>query len=110
MIKVNTKNKIEDNVSSARHKSNYDTDSINRALERAIKDDKFVSNAIKLLNGIHFPAFKNNIVDYVRSISTIDKDVISLFESLDGYIKFKDAYHIQKALKRIFQQRKKNIK
>src|ERR671931_106712 len=108
MIKVNTKDKIEDNnISSARHKSTYDTDSINRALERAIKDDKFVSNAIKLLDGIHFPAYKNNIVDYVRSISTIDEDVIPLFESLDGYIKFKDPYHIQKALEENIPARKK---
>ena len=53
MIKVNTEDKIEDNnISSARHRSTYDTDSINRALERAIKDDTFVSNAIKLLKGI----------------------------------------------------------
>jgi hypothetical protein len=106
MIKVNTKNKIEDNVSSARHKSAYDTDSINRALERAIEDDKFVTNAIKLLDGIHFPAFKNNILDYVRSITT-DTDMISLFESLDGYIKFKDPYHVQKAIEENIPAKKK---
>ena len=110
MIKVNAKkNKgnLEDNVTSARHKSTYDTDSINRALERAIKDDKFVSNAIKLLNGIHFPAFKNNIIDYIRSIVTTDKDMISLFESLDGYIKYKDPYHVQKALEENIPAKKK---
>jgi endonuclease V-like protein UPF0215 family len=110
LIKVNTKKnkgKLEDNVSSAIHKSTYDTDSMNRALERAIEDHKFLSNAIKLLNGIHFPAFKNNIVDYVRSITTIDKDVISLFESLDGYIKFKDPYHVQKALEENIPAKKK---
>jgi hypothetical protein len=110
MIKVNTKKnkgKLENNVSSARHKSYYNTESINRALERAIKDDKFVTNAIKLLNGIHFPVFKNNIVDYVRSITTTDTDMISLFESLDGYIKFKDAYHVQKALEENIPAKKK---
>jgi hypothetical protein len=108
MIKVNTKNKVEDNVSSAGNKSTtYDTDSINRALDRAIKDDKFVGNAIKLLNGMQFPAFKNNIVEYVRSIAIIDKDAISLFESLDGYIKYKDLYHIQKALEENIPAKKK---
>jgi hypothetical protein len=108
MIKVNPKNKVEDNVSSARHKSTtYGTDSINRALERAIKDDKFVGNAIKLLNGMQFPAFKNNIVDYIKSITSIDKDVISLFESLDGYIKYKDPYHVQKALEENIPSKKK---
>src|SRR5919198_1653288 len=111
MVKVvnakKNKGNLEDNVTSARHKSTYDTDSINRALERAIKDDKFVSNAIKLLNGIHFPAFKNNIIDYIRSIVTTDKDMISLFESLDGYIKYKDPYHVQKALEENIPAKKK---
>jgi hypothetical protein len=108
MIKVNNKNSIEDNnnIVSSRHESTYDTDSINLALERAIKDDAFVSNAIKLLNGIQFPAFKNNIVEHVRSV-TRDKDMISLFESLDGYIKFKDAYHVQKALEENIPAKKK---
>jgi hypothetical protein len=106
MIKVNTENRIEDNVNSAGHKSTYDTDSINSALERAIKDNKFVSNAIKLLNGMQFPAFKNNIVEYVRSVTT-DKDMISLFESLDGYIKFKDPYHVQKAIEENIPTKKK---
>src|ERR687888_1266013 len=111
MVKVvnakKNKGNVEDNVSSVRHKSTYNTDSINRALERAIKDDKFVSNAIKLLNGIHFPAFKNNIIDYIRSIVTTDKDMISLFESLNGYIKYKDPYHVQKALEENIPAKKK---
>lgn len=105
MIKVNTKNN-EDNASSVRHKSTYGTDSINHALQRAIKDDTFVSNTIKLLNGMQFPAFKNNIVDYVRSVTT-DKDMISLFESLDGYIKFKDPHHVQKAIEENIPSKKK---
>ena len=46
---------------------------------------------------MQFPVFKKNILEYVRGI-TKDTDIISLFESLDGYIKFKDAYHVQKAL------------
>jgi hypothetical protein len=107
MTKVNSKNKREDNIRSANHKSTYNTDSINRALERAIKDDTFVSNAIKLLNGMQLPAFKNNIIDYVRSIADIDKDIISLFESLDGYIKFKDPYHVQKAIEENIPEKKK---
>ena len=107
MTKANSKNKREDNIRSANHKSTYNTNSINRALERAIRNDKFVSNAIKLLNGMQFPAFKNNIIDYIRSIAAIDKDVISLFESLDGYIKFKDPYHVQKAIEENIPAKKK---
>ena len=36
-------------------------------------------------------------VDYVTK-TTKDSDVISLFESLDGYIEFKDQHHVQRAL------------
>jgi len=28
----------------------------------------------------------------------MDSDIISLFETLDGYIEYKDKYHVQKAL------------
>ena len=89
--------------SSSAHKPAHNSDSINRALERAISDEQFLNSAIKLLlkdddrRRMQFPAFKKNILDHVRGI-TKDTDIISLFESLDGYIKFKDAYHVQKAL------------
>lgn len=46
---------------------------------------------------MNFPAFKNNIIDHIKK-GTKDPDVISLFESLDGYIHFRDQNHVQKAL------------
>jgi hypothetical protein len=46
---------------------------------------------------MEFPAYKNNILDHVRE-GTADSNVIALFQGLDGYIKFKDLYHVQKAL------------
>src|ERR687887_427723 len=56
---------------------------------------------------MRFPTFKNNIIDHIRSIAAIDEDVISLFESPDGYIKFKDPYHVQKALEENIPAKKK---
>ena len=106
---LNDNNSSDNNSSSSRissssaHKPAHNSDSINRALERAISDEQFLNSAIKLLlkdddrRRMQFPAFKKNILDHVRGI-TKDTDIISLFESLDGYIKFKDAYHVQKAL------------
>ena len=106
---LNDNNSSDNNSSSTRissssaHKPAHNSDSINRALERAISDEQFLNSAIKLLlkdddrRRMQFPAFKKNILDHVRGI-TKDTDIISLFESLDGYIKFKDAYHVQKAL------------
>jgi hypothetical protein len=49
------------------------------------------------LRGLNFPAFKNNITDHIKK-ATKDPDVVSLFESLDGYIQYRDQYHVQKAL------------
>ena len=40
---------------------------------------------------------RNNIIDHIKKI-TKDPDVVSLFESLDGYIQYRDQYHVQKAL------------
>jgi hypothetical protein len=46
---------------------------------------------------MQFPAFKKDILNYI-SIASNDTDVISLFQSLDGYIKFKDIYQVRKAI------------
>ena len=52
---------------------------------------------------------KEEILDYISRVSN-DTDVISLFQSLDGYLKFKDIYHVQKRLKKIILQIKQNIR
>src|SRR5437868_12602512 len=84
-------------VGAARHPPTYDAESINRAVERAANDPDFIDYSMSLLKGLRFPAFKNNIIEYARSINA-DQHVISLLQSLDGYIKFRDEYHIKKSL------------
>jgi len=94
----NSKEKISDSdIGAVRHEPKFDADSLNRAVQRAVSDENFLSRSIKLLEGLKFPAFKNNIVNYATR-ATKDSDVLSLFESLDGYIEFKDLHHVQKAL------------
>ncbi len=94
----NSKEEISDSdIGVVRHMPKYDAGSLNRAVERAVNDENFLSSSIKLLEGLKFPAFKYNIVDYVSKV-TKDSDVLSLFESLDGYLEFKDQHHVQKAL------------
>jgi len=56
----------------------------------------FLTSCLDLLEGLKFPALKNSII-YVKRAS-MDSDIISLFETLDGYIEYKDKYHVQKAL------------
>ena len=94
---ANTKDKSKNSVRTVRHKPIYDSNSLNNAMDRSINDQNFLDSSLDLLAGLKFPAFKSNIVDYVKE-STSDSDVISLFESLDGYIQFRDQYHVRKAL------------
>lgn len=88
----------KDTIDSSVHRSEFDTEKLNRATERvAGGDDDFLDRAIGQLEGLEFPAFKHKVLEHVRS-KTQDQDIIGLFESLDGYIAFKDAYHIRKIL------------
>ena len=97
MTDMETKDNSKTNVSSIEHDSTYDTNNINKAVEKGSRDANFLNYAASLLAKMQFPAFKNNILEYINKVTT-DTNVIALFESLDGYIKFRDVYHVQKAL------------
>jgi hypothetical protein len=97
MTDIETKDNSKTNVSSIKHDPTYDTNIINKAVEKGSRDANFLSYATSLLAKMQFPAFKNNILEYINKVTT-DTNVIALFESLDGYIKFRDVYHLQKAL------------
>jgi hypothetical protein len=95
----------KDTVGSARHMPEQDAARINRAVEKAARDPDFIDYAVAQLRGLKFPTFKNNIIDYAKSIS-VDQDVIALFESLNGYMEFRDLYHVQKAIEENSPQKK----
>jgi hypothetical protein len=97
MTDIETKDNSKTNVSSSKHDPTYDTNIINKAVEKGSRDANFLNYAVSLLAKMQFPAFKNNILDYINKATT-DTNVIALFESLDGYIKFRNVYHVQKAL------------
>lgn len=84
----------------------HDAESINRAVEKAANDPDFIDYAVSQLRGLRFPAFKNNIIDYARSINA-DQEVISLLQSLNGYIEFRDEYHVEKSLEQNSAAKKK---
>lgn len=96
----------KDTVGSARHVPEQDAARINRAVEKAARDQDFIDYAVAQLRGLKFPAFKNNIIDYAKSISA-DPDVVALFESLNGYMEFRDLYHVQKAIEENSPQKKR---
>jgi hypothetical protein len=106
------KDKAKDSIDAAKHMPTYDTKRINRVVERAASSPDFVSHAVAKLAGLAFPAFKHNIIDHVRSINTDDDeeqdDIVVLFESLNGYIQFRDPYHVQKAIEENIPSKKKD--
>jgi uncharacterized protein YktA (UPF0223 family) len=85
-----------DDIRSVRHVSNLDTNSINKATEKASADRNFITDAVKQLEDFDFPAYKAQMIQFLKDKSA-DKDIISLFESLSGYRLYKDLYHVKKA-------------
>jgi hypothetical protein len=110
------KDKTKESIDASKHLPAYDATRINRAIEKATTNPDFVNRAVAQLTGLTFPAFKHNIIDHVRSITSStndDKggeqdDIVALFESLDGYIQFHDQYHVQKAFEENISSRKKD--
>jgi hypothetical protein len=109
------KDRTKESIDAAKHVPAYNSTRINRAVERAARNPDFVNRAVAQLAGLTFPAFKHNIIDHVKSINTHEKDkeqkdddIVALFESLDGYIQFRDPYHVQKALEENIPSKKKD--
>ena len=94
------KEEISDgDIGAVRHESKVDAGSLNRAVQRAVNDENFLSSSIKLLEGLKFPTFKNSILDYAAK-ATKDPDVLSLFESLNGYTESSKIHIMYKKLLR----------
>jgi hypothetical protein len=104
------KDRSKESIDATKHGPAYDAARINRAIEKAANDPDFVNRAVAQLAGFAFPAFKHNIVDYVKGMNADEKeeDVVALFESLNGYIQFRDQYHVQKALEENVPEKKKD--
>ena len=106
------KDRAKESIDASKHIPAYDATRINRVLERAARNPDFVNRAIAQLAGLTFPAFKHNIIDHVRSINSHNDekqdDIVALFESLDGYIQFRDPYHVQKAFEENIPSKKKD--
>lgn len=103
------KDTSKESIDAAKHMSPQNGTRINRAIEKAARNPDFVNRALAQLAGLRFPAFKNNIVDHVKS-TNMDKeeDIVALFESLDGYIEYRDEYHVQKAIEENVPAKKKD--
>jgi len=97
MAKIEDTDDSKASISSERHNPTHNPNSISHSTVKASNDADFIRYALSYLSTMEFPAYKNNILDHVRKVTT-DSNVIALFQGLDGYIRFKDLYHVQKAL------------
>jgi hypothetical protein len=108
------KDRTKESIDASKHLPDYDATRINRAVEKAATNPDFVNRAVAQLTGLTFPAFKHNIIDHVRSITATNDDkgeqddIVALFESLNGYIQFRDQYHVQKAMEENIPSKKKD--
>ena len=93
-------------VGASRHKPTSDASRINRAVEKGVKDASFIDRSVGLLRNFRFPALKHAIVDHVRRAGAPD-DIMALFEGLDGYIEYRDLYHLKKSLEENNPEKKK---
>src|SRR5918912_3741739 len=99
----------DDDIGSVRHSPDFDTESINRAVESASKDETFIDKAMNLVKGLSYPALKKDIVDYAKHDSSLSRrELVALFESLNGYIEYKDMYHLRRALEENNSEKKKS--
>lgn len=100
--------RTKESIDAAKHMPTFDSEQINRAIEKANNDPDFVDYAVGQLGGLRFPTFKQNIIEYSKS-RNVAKDVVALFESLNGYMEFRDQYHVAKALQENVTAKKKEF-
>lgn len=84
-------------IHSTRHKVERNIASVHAAVNQARKDRNFINTAIRQIEGLQFPVYKYQILDYAKSHS-VEKGVIALFESLNGTMQYHDRFHLKKSL------------
>ena len=84
-------------IQSERHLPEQDAASMNRVVEKAVRDPSLIDYAIGQISGLKFPAYKVDILAHAEEIGA-EKHVIRLLESLDSYIHYRDLFHLQKSL------------
>jgi hypothetical protein len=92
-------------IHSSKHYSKVDTKSLNEAVEKASKDRNFVTNTEDQLKGLKFPAYKKDMIEFMRQTSASEKNM-SLVQTLtDGKL-----YHSLYQVKRALQQENPDAK
>lgn len=58
--------------------------------------DEFFNTVINLIKEMKFPAFKKDIINQAKRVASAgaDPDTVTLLQSLDGYIQYRDIQEI----------------
>ena len=84
-------------VYSKKHEAERDAASVHTAVNEASKNRNFIDRSLQKIEGLQFPVYKYQILEYAKGHS-IDKKTIALFESLNGTMQYHDRYHLKKSL------------
>jgi rubrerythrin len=84
-------------IHSERHYSRTDTDSLNKAVDKASKDRDFVTNTVDQLKGLKFPAYKKDMIEFMRQTSSAEKNMSLVRTLTDGKL-YHSVYQVKRAL------------
>jgi hypothetical protein len=97
-LKVNNiSDKDNTEVFTSYHHSQFDSNLLNKAIEKAINEKEFIISSLNLIKDLEFPTYKNKIIKHVEKV-TNDKTIIALFYTLDDSLEFKDIKDIKNIL------------
>jgi hypothetical protein len=93
----NPDEKHDPNVFTSYHHSQFDSDLLNKAIEKAINDKEFLISSLNLIKDVEFPTYKYKIINHIQKV-TNDKMKIAIFYTLSESIEYKDMDHIKNIL------------
>ena len=88
--------KRKESVYSSKHSASIDTDGLNNSVGQSISNQTFIERALSPLQDLTFPAFKEQIINHAAN-SNVDDDILSLYQTLNGYEAYRDINHIRDA-------------
>ena len=97
-MKLNNSDEKDDTkVFTSYHHSQFDSNLLNKAIEKAINDKNFIISSLDLIKDMEFPTYKDKIINHIQK-STNDITKIALFYTLSDSLEFKDISHIKKVI------------
>jgi hypothetical protein len=84
-------------VHSTRHMAEGGATSVHAAVREASRDRNFRDRSIHEINGLQFPVYKHQILEYAKG-RYADRKTIASFQSLNRTMQYSDRFHLKKSL------------